>query len=414
MKKEEYSEFLKHPLWQKKREEIFNLFGKQCQNCGTQKNLQIHHKTYSSQKMPWEYPTENFQVLCEKCHSITHGFKYEENKCKECGKTISKNFSYCLGCHNSLVAKKENERSGLETKIKKLEVALNKERNIKRPVNQPSTNNHSIHESVSKRLMSEKKVLERKIKELQAKLSNNNKSVDTSRYEKKIIDDLKNKLNETKAKMNQRLLEEKSIRNQKSTEIEKLLSERSVLEKERSEIVEAINELKNLNSRNFDQKSTENDTDKGSVINQINHLRKIMFILIFIVVLSFLATLIFLNKDFWKKTDIETPIETLSNDKKTEKSSISIDSLNSNIGEIVTIEAVVTQVVMAQNGNLYLNVGGNFPNQKLTLVAFPENVFLIPEPEKYEGEEIIVKGELALYNDKPQIVIDKPEQIIKK
>ncbi|MBF0233335.1 MAG: hypothetical protein HQK65_09900 [Desulfamplus sp.] len=347
MNKKEYSEFLSHPLWQKKRQEIFNLFGKKCQCCGTQQNLQIHHKTYSSQKMPWEYPAENFQVLCEKCHSITHGFKYEENECKGCGKTISKNFSYCLNCHNSLVAKKENERNELETKIKRLEVALNEERNKKRPISQPSN-----------RLMNEKKALERKIKELQAKIADKNQS-----------------LEETQTRMNQRLLKEKRIK---------------------------------------DQKSRENDNEKGSVINQINHLRKIVFILIFIAILSFLATLFFLNKDFLKKTDIKTPIETLSNDKKTDSSLISIDSVNSNIGKVITIEVVVTQVVMAQNGNLYLNIGGNFPNQKLTLVAFPENVFLIPEPEKYEGEDIIVKGELTLYNGKPQIVIDKPGQIIKK
>jgi len=107
------------------------------------------------------------------------------------------------------------------------------------------------------------------------------------------------------------------------------------------------------------------------------------------------------------------PSESLSENAKAEKNLISIESLDTKIGKNISIEAIVTQVIMAQNGNLYLNLGGRYPNQKLSLVAFPENVFLIPEPEKYEGETIIAQGKLSLYNGKPQIIIDKPGQIIK-
>lgn len=88
MRKEEYAEYLNHPLWIAKREEVFRRYGRRCAKCGSEKFLHVHHKTYTPGKMPWEYPIENFEVLCEEHHDTTHSFEYTPKHCEGCGKVI--------------------------------------------------------------------------------------------------------------------------------------------------------------------------------------------------------------------------------------------------------------------------------------------------------------------------------------
>lgn len=65
----EYSEKLKNPRWQKKRLEILERDGFNCQNCHDDKNtLHMHHKQYFKDKEPWEVPGRFLITLCEKCH----------------------------------------------------------------------------------------------------------------------------------------------------------------------------------------------------------------------------------------------------------------------------------------------------------------------------------------------------------
>lgn len=65
----EYSELLKNPFWQKKRNAILERDNYTCQNCNDEfTNLQVHHTYYTNGKMPWEYPDEALVTLCELCH----------------------------------------------------------------------------------------------------------------------------------------------------------------------------------------------------------------------------------------------------------------------------------------------------------------------------------------------------------
>lgn len=118
MDKSQYAEYLNHPLWIEKREEVFQRFGRECCKCKSIYNLNVHHKTYSPGKMPWEYPLENFEVLCEKCHKIDHGLEYSAKYCKECGIEISERFEYCFTCYQGLNLKLKNKVASLENQIK--------------------------------------------------------------------------------------------------------------------------------------------------------------------------------------------------------------------------------------------------------------------------------------------------------
>jgi hypothetical protein len=65
-----YSDFLKHPLWQRKRLEILQAHKFKCDKCGDKDTtLHVHHGYYERGLKPWEYPTDTLHVLCEICHA---------------------------------------------------------------------------------------------------------------------------------------------------------------------------------------------------------------------------------------------------------------------------------------------------------------------------------------------------------
>lgn len=68
-----YSEKLKSPKWQKKRLEIMERDGFQCQMCfDREETLTVHHKYYIRGNNPWEYDDDCLITLCEDCHQSVH------------------------------------------------------------------------------------------------------------------------------------------------------------------------------------------------------------------------------------------------------------------------------------------------------------------------------------------------------
>jgi Restriction endonuclease len=69
----DYSEKLKHPLWQRKRLEILSRDGFQCRCCKSDDTtLHVHHLKYDRGRDPWDYPDSALITLCETCHEIEH------------------------------------------------------------------------------------------------------------------------------------------------------------------------------------------------------------------------------------------------------------------------------------------------------------------------------------------------------
>jgi hypothetical protein len=76
-----YSELLKDPRWQRKRLEILGRDKFTCQACGDKENtLHVHHFTYKTGKLPWQYPDANFITLCEFCHTQEGLFIKNQNE----------------------------------------------------------------------------------------------------------------------------------------------------------------------------------------------------------------------------------------------------------------------------------------------------------------------------------------------
>jgi 5-methylcytosine-specific restriction endonuclease McrA len=67
--KEQYE----HPLWQKKKYEIYERDGWICRCCGKDYRelavqLHAHHLYYDRNFLLWEYDNESIVTLCENCH----------------------------------------------------------------------------------------------------------------------------------------------------------------------------------------------------------------------------------------------------------------------------------------------------------------------------------------------------------
>ena len=72
-----YAERLKDVRWQKKRLEILERAGWQCEDCGAAEGvcLNVHHQWYTSGAMPWEYENGCFVAVCEDCHKTREEMK---------------------------------------------------------------------------------------------------------------------------------------------------------------------------------------------------------------------------------------------------------------------------------------------------------------------------------------------------
>ena len=68
-----YEEELQSEEWKSLRSRLIAERGGKCEICGGHDTLQVHHLSYEEGKKAWEYPDDNFLVLCKKCHEKLHG-----------------------------------------------------------------------------------------------------------------------------------------------------------------------------------------------------------------------------------------------------------------------------------------------------------------------------------------------------
>ena len=134
MNKEEYREYLNHPLWIKRRDAILGSRKRQCERCSEHMHLEVHHKTYSRGKMPWEYPDENFEILCEKCHAHESSVEYVANFCSRCKRPIRKGFVTCIDCRDKRLDELEDTAKGLLREQQKVLASIEDERQQRKKV----------------------------------------------------------------------------------------------------------------------------------------------------------------------------------------------------------------------------------------------------------------------------------------
>ena len=81
------------------------------------------------------------------------------------------------------------------------------------------------------------------------------------------------------------------------------------------------------------------------------------------------------------------------------------------VDEVVTIKGEVSQVTTTRSGQVYFNMGGKYPQNKFSAVILKSNAAKFDNVKDYEGRIVEVTGKVKIYNSKPEIVLDKKEQI---
>ncbi len=374
MNKEDYSTYLNHPKWQQKRDNILLQYGKKCSRCPSTNNLEVHHKTYSGGKLPWEYPDENFIVLCEKCHKNHHGIEYTLNKCKKCNREISVKFDYCLPCHNKLIVEKEKEKNDLDKKIHHLETLLEKSTNS---ANQSETN---------------------QLKKEIASLKTYKESIEKILTELKKIEEFKDAVKESQKKL--------------ESKVNFLIKGAGVVagiiiipiiifllwtpehDTNHDQIPAVDTTTVNTKKEASPTKSTINDFKERETTDNLNIDRKTE---------SSIKQRVTLKSNK-PEGNINTSVPSLT-EQPTYKQ-ISIDDIYSNMGNKIQISERISQIKYADNGNVYLNIGGIFPRNRLSLVIFKSDLDKFGELQSYENKLLIIKGKLSTYKGKPQIIIN--------
>jgi DNA/RNA endonuclease YhcR with UshA esterase domain len=84
------------------------------------------------------------------------------------------------------------------------------------------------------------------------------------------------------------------------------------------------------------------------------------------------------------------------------------------VGETATVTGAVDGFHQSGKGNIFLNMGGKYPNQSFTAFIPSGSAAHFPNAQQYEGRTITVSGKIALYKGKPEIIVNSPSQISAK
>jgi DNA/RNA endonuclease YhcR with UshA esterase domain len=81
------------------------------------------------------------------------------------------------------------------------------------------------------------------------------------------------------------------------------------------------------------------------------------------------------------------------------------------VGETATVSDKVDGVHQSGKGNIFLNMGGKYPNQAFTAFIPSSSSGQFSNPQQYEGKTVSVTGKIQLYKGKPEIIVNSPSQI---
>src|SRR5437762_13585490 len=84
------------------------------------------------------------------------------------------------------------------------------------------------------------------------------------------------------------------------------------------------------------------------------------------------------------------------------------------VGETAMVTDRVDGVHQSSKGNIFLNMGGKYPNQAFTAFIPSASAAQFSQPQEYEGRTVAVSGKITLYRGKPEIIVNSPSQISPK
>jgi DNA/RNA endonuclease YhcR with UshA esterase domain len=82
------------------------------------------------------------------------------------------------------------------------------------------------------------------------------------------------------------------------------------------------------------------------------------------------------------------------------------------VGQIVTVEGVVSEVHHAASGKVtFIDMGGHYPNNSFAGVIFKDDGSKFPDVDALSGKTIDITGSVRSYRGKPEIILNDTGQI---
>ncbi|WP_236888840.1 hypothetical protein [Desulfoluna limicola] len=352
MNSDSYKKLLSDPRWQNKRQKILEALGTKCNRCGSISQLQVHHKEYIPGKMPWEYPLNFFEILCENCHSEEHGNKSIKKTCKVCHTPISNCYDYCFSCYKNLI----------QIQNTKIETLQSDNSSLKEQIDQPH------HYSVSK---TNKSIIE-----------NNNTSSKIFRKAPFLAFGFVVLILSISIGVGSCSLKRSTVIEPPHTSKEQPTID--------SKPVETNNSNTHSNNSQISTKISDSpiDNTKPSPTTYKQKPKNTI------------------------RTEPTQPKQVKNSYTNTNSKTLQIiKSPNDYAGQKVSLIVKICQVSSLKNGLLIFNVGGDYPNHKFSIVVYKEISEKIQYPNTYKNKEVIVSGILSTYKGKPQIVLNDVNQI---
>lgn len=98
------------------------------------------------------------------------------------------------------------------------------------------------------------------------------------------------------------------------------------------------------------------------------------------------------------------------------QTSIKLDEVGKHIGDSVTVCGKVADMRYFENSKnkpTLLNIGAKHPDAPLTVVIWENaRALFTSKLDDLLDKEIFITGRIILYKEKPEIVIDRPDQIV--
>ncbi len=93
--------------------------------------------------------------------------------------------------------------------------------------------------------------------------------------------------------------------------------------------------------------------------------------------------------------------------------SITPEQAQKHVGEKVTVEGVVMQVTHTSKSNTtFANFCAPYPNHCFAAVVFSASQPSFPDALSWKGRKVRVSGVVRLYQGKPEVVLEKKNQLI--
>jgi DNA/RNA endonuclease YhcR with UshA esterase domain len=85
--------------------------------------------------------------------------------------------------------------------------------------------------------------------------------------------------------------------------------------------------------------------------------------------------------------------------------------INAHVGQTVTVEAAVSDVHTGRSGAMFIDLGGQYPDNDFTAVIFAGDAAKFPNASALDSKTVAISGPVQLYQGRPEIILKSADQL---